>query len=151
MPVMDGFEATDGGLLALPGRHLQELPGRRAAILQAVDGRSLEALRMAAHALKSPRKEHSPDLILLDLHLPDMAGDETLRHLRKDPATKRIPVVIISADATPSQIRRLRAAGANEYLTKPLDVKRFLEVVDAMLARDLQDSAARGSAALPSA
>ena len=107
---------------------------------------------MAAHALKSPRKEHSPDLILLDLHLPDMAGDETLRHLRKDPATKRIPVVIISADATRSQIRRLRAAGADEYLTKPLDVKRFLEVVDdAMLARGLQDSAAGGSAALPSA
>jgi CheY-like chemotaxis protein len=94
-------------------------------------------------------REHRPDLILLDLHLPDMKGEEALRRLRQDPATRRIPVVIISADATRSQAKRLRQAGADDYLTKPLDVKRFLEVVDAMLARDSDDAANEGSAARP--
>lgn len=78
-------------------------------------------------------RENGPDLILLDLHLPDIPGDEVLRQLRQDPATRRIPVVMISADATHGQVKRLLAAGADEYLTKPLDVKRFLETVDAAL------------------
>jgi CheY-like chemotaxis protein len=78
-------------------------------------------------------RKHCPDLILLDLHLPDVSGEDTLRLLREDARTARIPVVIVSADATAGQIKRLLAAGANEYLTKPLDVKRFLKVVrDAM-------------------
>jgi PAS domain S-box-containing protein len=81
-------------------------------------------------------RDHLPDLILLDLHLPDMAGDEVLRRLRQDPTTRTIPVVMISADATHAQINRLLAAGADEYLTKPLDVKRFLEIVEAMLDRE---------------
>lgn len=80
-------------------------------------------------------REHRPDLILLDLHLPDVAGDEALQKLRQDPTTRRIPVVMISADATHGQIKRLLAAGADDYLTKPLDVKRFLETVDTVLQR----------------
>ena len=78
-------------------------------------------------------RQHGPDLIFLDLHLPDMSGDEVLRTLRREPLTCNIPVVMISADATPSQIERLRAAGANEYFTKPLDVKRLLQYVDEAL------------------
>jgi CheY-like chemotaxis protein len=73
---------------------------------------------------------HRPDLILLDLHLPDMGGDTVLERLRADDATRDIPVVVVSADATKGQIRRLLDAGASDYLTKPLDVRRFLEVVN---------------------
>lgn len=51
-------------------------------------------------------------LVLLDLHLPDLGGEEVLQRLRDDPATASIPVVIVSADATPGQIRRLLTAGA---------------------------------------
>jgi CheY-like chemotaxis protein len=76
-------------------------------------------------------RQHFPDLILLDLHLPDMQGDEIMRQLRADPRTERIPIVMISADATPEQIERLRRSGANDYLTKPIDVRRFLALVDA--------------------
>jgi CheY-like chemotaxis protein len=75
-------------------------------------------------------REHMPDLILLDLHLPDMHGDEVLRQLRADRKTKDIPVAIVSADATPGQIERLLAAGARSYLTKPLDIKNLLAFVD---------------------
>ena len=74
--------------------------------------------------------EHRPDLILLDLHLPDMPGEEVLLRLRAAPETRDIPVVVISADATPGQIRRLLANGARAYLTKPLDIKKLLEVLD---------------------
>jgi CheY-like chemotaxis protein len=75
-------------------------------------------------------REHQPDLVLLDQHLPDLAGVEVLHRLKADPDTRDVPVVVVSADATPGQIRRMRDRGAADYLTKPLDVRRFLEVVD---------------------
>jgi PAS domain S-box-containing protein len=78
-------------------------------------------------------RKHLPDLILLDLHLPDLPGHEVLEHLRRDEVTRDIPVVIISADATARQIERLMAAGARGYLTKPLDIADFFEVVEATL------------------
>ncbi|MEX2271446.1 MAG: response regulator [Vicinamibacterales bacterium] len=71
-----------------------------------------------------------PDLILLDLHLPDMHGEEVLRRLWEDPRTRAIPVAVLSADATPSQAKRLRAAGAVAYLTKPIDVSEVLQLLD---------------------
>ncbi|HEX8311354.1 MAG TPA: CHASE3 domain-containing protein [Chthoniobacteraceae bacterium] len=74
-------------------------------------------------------REHRPQLILLDLNLPDIPGHEVLRRLRGEIATREIPVVIISADATPGEIQRMLAAGAEDYLTKPLDIKKFLSVV----------------------
>ena len=76
---------------------------------------------------------HLPDLILLDLHLPDISGTEVLRRLRDDPATRDIPVVVISADATSGQIDRLTSAGAYAYLTKPFDVRQLLGIVDDIL------------------
>jgi CheY-like chemotaxis protein len=78
-------------------------------------------------------RRRRPDLILLDVHLPDMPGDEVLRQLKSDPHLCVTPVVIISADATASQIERLRAAGAWDYLTKPIDVPRFLRLLDRFL------------------
>jgi PAS domain S-box-containing protein len=73
--------------------------------------------------------EHRPDLILLDLHLPDMPGTEVLRKLQSNARTRDIPVVVISADAMHGSVRQLLASGARAYLTKPLDVDRFLETL----------------------
>ena len=77
--------------------------------------------------------ERKPDLIFLDLHLPDTPGEEVLRRLWEDPRTRDIPVAILSADATLSQSRRLIATGAKAYLTKPLDVSKMLALIDERL------------------
>jgi PAS domain S-box-containing protein len=74
------------------------------------------------------------DLILLDLHLPEMSGEDVLRQLRGSPATATTPIVVVSADATTGQIERLRDSGATDYVTKPLDVHQFLRVIDGLLA-----------------
>ncbi|TMI82275.1 MAG: response regulator [Bacillati bacterium ANGP1] len=79
-------------------------------------------------------REHRPDLILLDLQLPDISGHDVLRHLREAPETRDTRIIVISADATPGQIDRLVAAGAWRYLTKPLDVKKCLALLDEALA-----------------
>ena len=84
---------------------------------------------------------HHPKLILLDLNLPDIHGSEVLRRLQSDPTTAQVPVVVLSADATPSQIERLLTAGARNYLTKPFDIDPFLAVVDEMVSE--QASASR--------
>jgi PAS domain S-box-containing protein len=75
--------------------------------------------------------ERQPDLIFLDLHLPDIPGEEILRRLWAEPRTRHIPVAVLSADATLSQTRRLLASGAMAYLTKPLDVTQLLALLDA--------------------
>lgn len=74
-------------------------------------------------------RRHKPDLILLDLHLPDMPGEALLAELKADPETSEIPVLIVSADATSGHQQRLIEQGAQEYLTKPLDVPKFIRTV----------------------
>jgi PAS domain S-box-containing protein len=73
---------------------------------------------------------HRPDLILLDLHLPDVTGQEVLRALRRHPATADTPVVVLTADASAGLAHRLRDSGANGYLMKPLDVDDVLGYLD---------------------
>jgi PAS domain S-box-containing protein len=78
-------------------------------------------------------QQHRPDLILLDVHMPDLSGYEVLERLRADPRTVSIPVVMLSADASHEQMQRFRDAGARDYLTKPLDLQNFLSQLDAYL------------------
>jgi len=73
--------------------------------------------------------QNQPELILLDVNLPDMPGEEVLRRLKTNPLTQSIPVVVLSADGTPRQVERMMAIGATQYLTKPLDVERFFHVL----------------------
>ena len=74
-------------------------------------------------------RAHHPDLILLDLNLPDMSGAEVLERLLIDPITERIPVVILSADATQRDLGRLRSAGARDFLSKPLDLVHLMAII----------------------
>lgn len=88
-----------------------------------------EALELAA--------ELRPSLVLLDLRLPDMPGEDVLRELRSTQVTRDTLVVVVSAEARPSEADRLLAAGADDFLVKPIEVAAFLEIVDRMLARAL--------------
>ncbi len=103
-------------------RVLERRPG--VALRHAPNGAAAVALARTAR----------PDLVLLDLHLPDMSGEEVLRQLWEDIDLRRIPVAVLSADATPGQTRRLLAAGAIAYLTKPLNIAQVLRLVDDLLA-----------------
>jgi len=89
-------------------------------------------------------REHQPALILLDLNLPDISGEEVLRRIRGDARTAKIPVVITSADATYGHVERLGRAGADDYLTKPFGLERFLEVIDGSPAADASEGAGAG-------
>ncbi len=109
--------------ISLVEQIVSRYPGVR--LLKARDGKA--GLELA--------HEHMPDWILLDLHLPDMGGEEVLRSLRQDRRTQEIPVTILSADATPSQVNRLKAAGAREYLTKPLDVIQVIALLEDTMLR----------------
>ena len=107
--------------LRLLERILARRPG--VTLLSAMQGmRGLELAR-----------DHQPHLIILDLHLPDLPGTEVLRRLLADPKTKAVPVIILSADATPGQISKLLEQGARAYLTKPLDVTQLLSLIDGAL------------------
>jgi CheY-like chemotaxis protein len=72
-----------------------------------------------------------PDVILMDINLPDMSGFRALKLLREDPATAHIPVIAISANATPLNIESGLEEGFFRYLTKPIDIDEFKNAVDA--------------------
>ena len=104
---------------------VEMLVARRPGVRLFTAGRGKEGLAMA--------KEHRPDLILLDLHLPDTTGEDVLQALRADEESRDTPVVMVSADAT--AIRRSQAydCGANDFLTKPFNVGQFLKMLDQYL------------------
>jgi CheY-like chemotaxis protein len=104
---------------------------RALKVLQATNGETGFALALT----------HMPKLILLDLDLPDVHGSEVVQRLQEDPVTANIPIVVVSGDATPSQIERLLVLGARHYLTKPFSAEPFLAVVDQVLQ---EDGAGRG-------
>lgn len=102
-------------------------------LLQAQAGVHLVTASHGALGLELARR-HQPDLIILDLHLPDVMGWEILHQLRSDKATKEIPVIVLSADTTASQQSKLLAAGADRYLTKPINASKFLNTLEEVMA-----------------
>lgn len=111
---------------------IEDNPGNL-ALLQALIARRpqwrLSSARDGETGLSLARRA-PPHLILLDLHLPGRDGESVLAELRADARLRDTPVVIVSADALPGTAERLRAAGAHDYLTKPLDVARVLALLD---------------------
>ena len=85
--------------------------------------------------------ERRPDLILLDLHLPDAQGSEALDRILAHPRTRDTPVVIVSADATGSRLDQMIERGATAYLTKPVSVVQMLATIDGLLGRRSQPGA----------
>jgi CheY-like chemotaxis protein len=101
------------------------------------------ALRTGLHLLTagdgkhglSLARQHRPQVILMDINLPGLDGTEALKILRREPGTRDIPVIALTANAMPRDIEQGLAAGFFRYLTKPIDVNEFLVALDAALAR----------------
>jgi two-component system cell cycle response regulator DivK len=74
-------------------------------------------------------RQSSPGLILMDIQLPDFDGITALKQLRADPLTRDIPVLAVSASAMPDDQERIVASGFQAYITKPIDIKRFIATV----------------------
>lgn len=76
-----------------------------------------------------------PDVILLDINLPEMSGHEVLARLRQEAATRATPVIAVSANAMPDQIATAMANGFDAYVTKPIKLNEFFAVLDEVLSR----------------
>ena len=109
-------------------RKLVELVVSRRADLELVEALDGETGLELARSLR-------PDLILLDLRLPGISGEEVLARLRDDPATAGLRVVVISAEARPGETSRVIDAGAERYLVKPVDVEELLSVLESVDAQ----------------
>ena len=101
-------------------------------LLQYKGYRTLEA--MTAGAGIAAAKAHHPDLILMDIQLPDMNGMDALRALRADPATRDIKAMAVSASVMPEDRSRILSAGFNAFQGKPIKIAEFSEAVEKMLA-----------------
>jgi CheY-like chemotaxis protein len=112
--------------------YAEDNPSIRALIATVVARRAdtrLLSAGLGREAIELARRHH-PDLVLLDLNLPDIPGETVLAALRGDPATRDVPVVVISGDPSPDRVEQLRAAGASDYLVKPLDLQRLVTVLE---------------------
>lgn len=102
----------------------RRLQRRNYEIVLAEDG--LAGVRLAAEA--------SPDLILLDMSLPELDGWEAARRLKADPATSSIPIIALTAHAMAGDRERALQAGCDDYDTKPIELPRLLEKMSNLLS-----------------
>ena len=99
----------------------------------------LHTAKTGEAGLEAAVRDH-PDLILLDMHLPGISGEEVLRRLQTEPATTDIPVAVLSAEAAPGIIRRMLASGVAAYLTKPLDLAELGRLVHSFRTKGHSDA-----------
>ncbi len=88
-----------------------------------------DALRYLRGSDGKPGGHAAPDLVLLDLNLPGLNGQEVLAAIKSDPALLRIPVVVLTSSANPSDVQAAYGHHANAYLVKPQDYEEFLALV----------------------
>ena len=92
--------------------------------LQTKDG--IEAVKIA--------RERRPDLILMDIQLPEISGLEVTKWLKEDPELKKIPIIAVTAFAMKGDEEKIRQGGCEAYIAKPISVAKFLETVKRFLA-----------------
>ena len=101
-------------------------------ILQHKGHQTLEALT-GEEGIRLAR-EHKPDLVLMDIQLPDIDGITALRRIREDAALDSIPVLAVSASVMPDEQQMIAVSGFDAYITKPIALKSFVETVQRFLA-----------------
>ena len=102
----------------------RRLARRGYTVALAVDGR--QGLEMACAG--------SPDLVLMDMSLPGIDGWEATRRIKRDPATRRVPIIALTAHAMPGDVEKAIAAGCDEYETKPVEFGRLVAKMETLLA-----------------
>jgi len=125
-------------ILNVPTRtllYVEDNPANLELVEQIIERRSDLRLLAAADGYLGIEfaRAYLPDVILMDINLPGMSGEDVMRALRLDPLTALIPIIAISANAMPRDIQRGIAAGFFDYLTKPIKVTQFMETLDAAL------------------
>jgi PAS domain S-box-containing protein len=115
--------------------YIEDNPANMRLVKKIISGLGGVRLLMAESAEEGLAllKTGRPHLILMDINLPGMDGFEALGRLRGNPETREIPVVAVTASAMPDQVKRIQKAGFDDYLTKPINLQRFVAVVDALL------------------
>jgi CheY-like chemotaxis protein len=98
-------------------------------------GAKITIARNGREALEALRPGHSIDLVLMDVMMPEMDGLEATRRIRAQPALARLPIISLTAKAMPDDRRRCLDAGANDYVTKPIDVEKLLSLIRVWLPR----------------
>lgn len=78
-------------------------------------------------------REFGPDLVVTDIQLPHVSGEELIRHMKLDPTLRTIPIMAVTAYAGHEDEERIRTAGANAYVSKPISLARFMEEVRALV------------------
>jgi len=142
LPPVPEESVSETALLAVPAfsvarkvvLSIEDNPSNVRLITRILERRPVQFLNAetGASGLRMAR-EFRPDLILLDLHLPDSDGHLVLERLAADPRTAAIPVMVMTADALSGKREQLLAAGADAFLAKPVDVRAFLQAVDRLL------------------
>ncbi len=103
------------------------------AEMMRVTGFDVHSLYSSTPAISTISAE-KPDLVILDIMMPDISGLEVLRYMRRDPALKEIPVILVSAKSMPADIQEGMDAGASNYLTKPIGFLELKEAVEALVS-----------------
>jgi len=101
--------------------------------LLAAHGHEPEAVTDSRNALDAARR-FMPDLVITDIQLPHVSGLDLIRMIRKDEELARIPIMAVTAYSTSEDEERIRAAGAQAYVSKPISVVRFAETVEELLS-----------------
>jgi len=123
-----GGRRTSGRLLYIEDNAVNVLLVEE--LVQTLEGLTIVSEATGAAGVERARSMR-PDLVLIDMQLPDFDGYEVLRRLRADPATAAIPCVALSANAMPEDIERARRAGFADYWTKPIDFRAFIAAMQA--------------------
>jgi CheY-like chemotaxis protein/anti-sigma regulatory factor (Ser/Thr protein kinase) len=141
-PAVEGEETDPSLIIARTDEtevtllHVEDNPANRALVQRILERRPHIQILAAETAEKGIElaRTRDPDLIVLDINLPGMDGYEALSRLRSFVDTRHIPIIALSANAMPSDVKRGLEAGFLQYLTKPIDVKEFLRTIDLFLS-----------------
>jgi signal transduction histidine kinase/AmiR/NasT family two-component response regulator len=145
VPTSRAARPQDPARASISVLYIEDNPANVEVVTRFLNGRPNATLRSETSGragIQSAARD-MPDLILLDLHLPDLHGDQVLGELKAEPATAAIPVVVLSADASHGVIHRLLANGALAYLTKPIELAELGKLLDTFAATQAQDQQAR--------